>query len=230
MRCKVTAGASSSRGGDIAGGAELSGSMGTAAREGNRSREERGSAYWLTASAGSARVRSGTPGSSRIDGEDPRRPEAKLATATAPRGAPSCVARRGGRGGRGGAGERVGEARGGRWRRLWRTAAMVVFGRERESEGEEGKNRGRVRESRGRAWRRSSPSRRGGEGQAGRRAGGVAQWRARAPGTLPSLCRGQRRQRRETGWAACWLGRPAGWAAQGGAPGKLLLLLFIFVF
>ena len=94
--------------------------------------------------------------------------------------------------------------------------------RERESEGEERKNRGRVREYGG-AWRRSRPSRRGGEGQAGRRAGGVARWRARAPGTLPSLCRGRRRQRREAGWAACWLGR------TGRSPGKLLLL-FIFLF
>ena len=30
----------------------------------------------------------------------------------------------------------------------------------------------------------------------------------------------------EAGWAACWLGRPAGWAAQGGAPGKLLPFIY----
>ena len=81
--------------------------------------------------------------------------------------------------------------------------------RERESEGEERKNRGRVREyGGGGAWRRSRASRRGGERQAGRRAGGVARWRARAPGTLPSLCRGRRRQRRRRA------GPPAGWAGQ----------------
>ena len=48
----------------------------------------------------------------------------------------------GGRGGHGGAPELSGGARGGRWRLLWRTAAMVVFGRERESEGEEGRTEG----------------------------------------------------------------------------------------
>ena len=93
MRCKVTAGSSSGRGGDIAGGAELSGSMGTAAREGNRSWEERGLVYWLTASAGSARARSGTPGSSRIDSEDPRRPTRGMAVLAASRGFRHHVAR-----------------------------------------------------------------------------------------------------------------------------------------
>ena len=103
-------------------------------------------------------------------------------------------------------------------RRRWWCSAVRERARERREE---------LRESereQGRAWRRSRPSRRGGEGQAGRRAGGVARWRARAPGTLPSLCRGRRRQRREAGWAACWLGQPAGWAAQWRSPGKLLLL------
>ena len=65
-------------------------------------------------------------------------------------------------------------------------------------------------------------------GMAGRRAGGVARWRARAPATLPSLCRGRRRQRREASWAACWLGRPAGWAAQGGAQVSSSFYLFLF--
>ena len=31
------------------------------------------------------------------------------------------------------------------------------------------------------------------------------------------------------GWAGCWLGQPAGWAAQWRSPGKLLLLI-IFCF
>ena len=83
-----------------------------------------------------------------------------------------------------------------------------------------------MRESRGRGVASSRASRRHREEAPRRRAGGGRQadelvaWRsgrARAPATLPSLCRGRRRQRREAGWAACWLGRPAGWAAQGGA-------------
>ena len=72
-----------------------------------------------------------------------------------------------------------------------------------------------MRESRGEAWRRPGHRARRG-GQAGRERGGVARWRARA-GHTPLPLSGRRRQRRETGWAACWLGRPAGWAAQGGA-------------
>ena len=85
-----------------------------------------------------------------------------------------------------------------------------------------------MRESRGEAWRRPGHRARRG-GQASRERGGVARWRARAPATLPSLCRGRRRQRREAGWAACWLGRPVDWAAQGGAQVSFSLL-FIFLF
>ena len=76
-----------------------------------------------------------------------------------------------------------------------------------------GRGRGRVRESRGEAWRRPGHRARRG-GQAGRRAGGVARWRARVPATLPSLCRGRRRQRREAGWA----GQLAGPEAPGKRP------------
>ena len=65
------------------------------------------------------------------------------------------------------------------------------------------------------------------EGRAGRQGerwcGAVA--RARA-GHTPLPLSGRRRQRRETGWAACWLGRPAGWAAQGGAQVSFSLLFF----
>ena len=79
--------------------------------------------------------------------------------------------------------------------------------RERESEGEERKNRGRVRESRG--GRGVVPGHPDEEGR-GRQAGELVAWRggARAPGTLPSLCRGRRRQRRMRA------GPPAGWAGQ----------------
>ena len=131
----------------------------------------------------------------------------------------------GGRGGRGGAPELVGGARGVRGRLLWRTAATVVFGRVRERTRERREEPRRVRESRGEAWRRPGHRARRG-GQASRERGGMARWRARAPATLPSLCRGRRRQRREVGWAGCWLGRPAGWAAQGGAQVSSSFYLF----
>ena len=68
------AGSSSVHGGDIAGGAELSGSMGTTAREGNRARGERGSAYWLTTSAGGTEAGSGKGWSRRGVGGDLRHP------------------------------------------------------------------------------------------------------------------------------------------------------------
>ena len=132
------------------------------------------------------------------------------------------VERWGGRGSCGGASELLGGARGGRSQWLRRTAATVCFGRER------GRSRGRVREREEEAWRR--PGHRGEERRPGKQAsrwrGAVA--RARA-GHTPLPLSGRRRQRREVGWAGCWLGQPAGWAAQWRSPGKLLLL-FISVF
>ena len=102
--------------------------------------------------------------------------------------------------------------------------------RERESEGEERKNRGRVREYGGgdvasfqgiqTRW-----------GEAGRQAswwrGAVA--RARRAHSPPSV---EDEDDRGGGGLGRLLAGPASycWAAQGGAPGKLLLLLFIFVF
>ena len=65
MRCNGMAGSSSVHGGDIAGGAELSGSMGTAAREGNRARGERGSAEELTGRLMSSSACSGEAGRHR---------------------------------------------------------------------------------------------------------------------------------------------------------------------
>ena len=104
-----------------------------------------------------------------------------------------------------------------------------MFGRVRERARERREEPGESEREQGGgvASSRGIEARRG--GQAGRERGGVARWRARAPATLPSLCRGRRRQRREAGWAACWLGRPAGWAAQGGAQVRFSLL-FISVF
>ena len=91
---------------------EASAVVGSGATAWIRGGEERGTVEELTADPASARTRSGMPGSSRIDGEYPRRPEARMATAMAPRDAPSCLARRGGRGGRGGARGLYGGARG----------------------------------------------------------------------------------------------------------------------
>ena len=68
-----------------------------------------------------------------------------------------------------------------------------------------------MRESRGEAWRRPGHRARRG-GQASRRAGGVARWRARAPATLPSLCRD------EDDRGGRWAGPAAGWASQLAGP------------
>ena len=82
----------------------------------------------------------------------------------------------------------------------------MVFGRVRERARE---RREELRESereQGEAWRR--PGHRDEERRAGRQAsrwrGAVA--RARA-GHTPLPLSGRRRQRREMGWAGCWLGR-----------------------
>ena len=85
--------------------------------------------------------------------------------------------------------------------------------RERESEGEERKNPGESERVRGRAWRRSRASRRRGERQAGRRAGGVARWRARAGHTPLPLSRTKTTEE-EVGWA----GQLAGPEAPGKRP------------
>ena len=69
-----------------------------------------------------------------------------------------------------------------------------------------------MRESRGRGVASSRASRRGEGGQAGRERGGVARWRARAPATLPSLCRD------EDDRGGRWAGPPAGWASQLAGP------------
>ena len=102
----------------------------------------------------------GRAGDGEFDGDGGRSP--KRGTATWRRCRASGELRVGGegRGGRGGAPELVGGARGGRRRLLWRTAATVVFGRERErarerkeepgeSEREQGERRGVVQGHRG---------------------------------------------------------------------------------
>ena len=97
---------------------------------------------------------------------------------------------------------------------------------ERESEGEERKNRGRVRGYRG-AWRRPGvPGRRGGR-QASREAGGVVRWRARA-GHAPLPLSRMKTTEEEAGWAACWLGRPAAAGLHRGEPQVSFSSLFLF--
>ena len=93
-----------------------------------------------------------------------------------------------------------------------RERARERRGEPRDSEREQGGRRGVVQ---GIEARR--------RGQAGRERGGVARWRARAPATLPSLCRD------EDDRGGRWAGPAAGWAAQWRSPGKLLLLI-IFCF
>ena len=137
----------------------------------------------------------------------------------------------GGRRGRGGASELVGGARGGRRRLLWRTAATVVFGRVRERARERREEPGESEREQGGdvASSRGIEARRG--GQAGRERGGVARWPCARAGHTPLPLSGRRRQRREVGWAGCWLGRPAGWAEQGGAQVSFpLLVFFCFLF
>ena len=164
---------------------EASAVVGRRATVRERGGEERGNGEGLTARPASARTRSGMPGSSRIDGEYPRRPEARMATAMAPRDAPSCLARRGGRGGRGGARGLYGGARGRRGARRWRAAAAAVLRvRGRESRGRGG-GRGRVRAVRGSCVATFRTSRRRGGGQAGRCRGGTAV-RTRRPDALAS--------------------------------------------
>ena len=83
-----------------------------------------------------------------------------------------------------------------------------------------------MRESRGdRDGLRESSTRPGGRRQAG---GGRAAVRVRERSSFGARG-GRRRRAAVVGWAACWLGRPAGWAAQGGAQVSFSLL-FIFCF
>ena len=106
--------------------------------------------------------------------------------------------------------ERVGEARPWLWARQKWPVAMVVLGRERESEGEERRGLGRVRWVRGGAWQCSGvPGQRG-----GRQAGSCVPART-ASGTASPLPTGKRRKTAMplVGWARTEMGRPE-------APGK----------
>ena len=84
-----------------------------------------------------------------------------------------------------------------------------------------------MRESRGdRDGLRESSTRPGARRQAG---GGRVAVRVRARSSFGARG-GRRRRAAVVGWAACWLGRPAGWAAQGGAQVTFsLLIIFCFL-
>ena len=127
--------------GDIAGGVKLSAAVGLGPRGRERAGEKGETTRGLTAVAVGVEAGSGTRWRRRIRRRRWSEPEEGNGDVAAMQGFRGAVERWGGRGGRGGASELVGGARGGRRRRLWRTAAMVVFGREREggsSTGERG--------------------------------------------------------------------------------------------
>ena len=190
----------------------------------------RGTGQRLTASPMNAKVRPGTLCGRRIEQRRPSVQRMKMASRTALQGFRKGVGRWGGRGGRGGASGPVREARGRRWLQLRRTAsaAALCFGRGGEG-GEAGREGRGARESEGGQGDRDglwkSSTRPGARRQAG---GGRAAVRVRARSSFGARG-GRRRRAAVVGWAGCWLGRPAGWAAQWRSPGKLLLL-YIFLF
>src|SRR3954466_10061142 len=140
----------------------------SAETEGKQRRAHGGSAGVLS---GSGEVLQATCGAGDLGW-----PETKTMAMAAPRGAPACVARRGGSWRRGGAPGLVGEVRGRRWLRLRWVAATAALGRRaresegrRESEREEGRPREREREGRGGAWRPRMPPAASREAGGGRR-------------------------------------------------------------
>ena len=199
--------------GDIAGGVELSAKVGLGPRGRERPGEKGETIRGLTAELQGWLAGSGTRWRRRIRRRRWSEPEEGNGDVAAMQGFRGAVERWGGRGARGGASELVGGARGGRRRLLWRTAATVVFGRVRERErGRGGKSRGRVRESRGEAWRRPGASRRGEEGrQAGREVAWRGGARARRPHSPPSV---GTKTTEEGGGLGRLLAGPASWLGR----------------
>ena len=198
--------------GDIAGGVELSAEVGLGPRGRKRPGEKGETIRGLTAELQGWLAGSGTRWRRRIRRRRWSEPEEGNGDVAAMQGFRGAVERWGGRGGRGGASELVGGARGGRRWLLWRTAATVVFGRVRERARERRGEPGESEREQGGGVASSRASRRGEGGQAGRERGGVARWRARAPATLPSLCRD------EDDRGGRWAGPAAGWASQLAGP------------
>ena len=142
-----------------------------------------------------------------------------MATATAPRGAPACVAQRRASERGGGAPARVGETRGRRWLRQRWPVATAALDRERERGGREnGHGREQERCGAARGVVRAIQATRG-------EAGGGAHARGRRARAPVLLARGRGRLA-----LASQLGRPAGpgQAAQCQAAGKLPFSYFFF--
>ena len=129
---------------------------GQGARGGIRRRGERGREQELTGRRRSRSVGSGTSLTARIDDEELGCPRLKTRLVRPLQGCRRCVAQRRGRGRHGGASGRVGEARGRRWPRWWRSAATGSLGwLRRERWGGEGGTRGG--EMQGVSWRSWRP-------------------------------------------------------------------------
>ena len=154
-------------------------------------------------------------------------PEEGNGDVAAMQGFRGAVERWGGRGGCGGASELVGGVRGGRRWLLRRTAATVMFGRERERERAAREREGDKARGSGRHREETSRRRAGGVGRQASWWRGALPVRARRPHAWPT---GARRTTAVVGWAGL-LGRPAGWAAQGGAQVSFPpFFLFLFLF
>ena len=144
-----------------------------------------------------------------------------MATVTAPRGAPACVARRRASERGGGAPGRAGEARGWRWLRQRWPVATAALGHERESEGEERMGTGESERGAGRRVASFGRSRRRGEKQevARMRAGGervpLSSWREEGDNWH---------------WPVSWAGTEPGQQVAQVSPGKGFPLFVYFLF
>ena len=157
----------------------------------------------LTAGSRTSSESSGEIGQRRAGGGDLRWPAMKTTRVAMMEAVRRFVARRGGGGGCGGARKRVGEARGGRWRWLWRTAATDAFGRSGEREPGEG---GGMRERERGAGRHVASS---GSSRVTRRKQEVAGRVAAAGCGAGTHLLGRGGRRRQRSWRA---GPPPGWA------------------
>ena len=142
-----------------------------------------------------------------------------------------CVARRGGSRRRGGARGLLRCSRGARWLRLRRAVATGAFGRSGEREPGEGGRNERVGERcRASRWLRGVVRGIEGDEKGARQAGREVAWRggarARRARSPPSV--EDEGDRGGGGLGRLLAGPACCWAAQGGAPGKPLLLLFLF--
>ena len=182
----------------------------------------------LTAVAAGVEAGSGTHWRRRGGDGDPRRPEVKKATVSAMERVPGHLAHRGRCGRRGGASRLGRRARGGRWPRQRRAAAVMALGCARERAGGEEEGEGEC--ERGRGGCVASPGHPDEEGE-GRQAERLVAWRggarARRARSPPSV---EDEDDRGGGGLGRLLAGPACccWAAQGGGPGKSPSFIFVF--